>query len=380
LSAQQKPRRLLFVVNAPWFFLSHRLPIALAARDAGYDVHVATMDDAGVEQIKAHGFAHHALPMTRSGLNPAAELRTLLAMRALFRGLKPDIVHLVTIKAVIHGGIAARMARVPAVVAAISGLGFVFLARGFKASVVRAVAVRCYRAALDHPRMRVIFQNESDRDTLVALRVVRPDQAIVLRGGSGVDLAGFPAFPEPATTPIVVMAARLLADKGVREFVAAARLLHERSVPARFQLAGDVDPGNAATIDAKELAGWRATGIVEVLGQRTDIPAIFGAAHVVVLPSYREGLPKVLIEAAACGRAVVTTDVPGCRDAIEPGRTGLLVPVRDAVALADAIERLVVNPEIRATMGRMGRALAEREFDVRRVVESHMAVYAGLGA
>ncbi len=376
MNARPSPRSLLFVVNAPWFFLSHRLPIALAARDAGYDVHVATMDGAEVQQIKAHGFAHHVLPMTRSGVNPVGELRTLRAMRALFLRLKPDIVHLVTIKSVIHGGIAARMARVPAVVAAISGLGFVFLARGFRAELVRTVAVACYRAALDHPRLRVIFQNESDREALLALRVVKPDQAVVLRGGSGVDLAEFTALPEPATTPVVVMAARLLVDKGVREFLEAAKSLHMRGVRATFRLVGDVDPGNAATLGDAELARWRATGIVEFLGHRRDSGAIFGTAHVVVLPSYREGLPKVLIEAAACGRAVVTTDVPGCRDAIEPGRTGLLVPARNAAALADAIERLVTDDALRASMGRMGRALAEREFDVRKVVEAHLALYA----
>lgn len=380
MTAGPGPRRLLFVVNAPWFFLSHRLPIALAARDTGYDVHVATMDGAEVQQIKAHGFAHHVLPMTRSGINPVAELRTLLALRALFLRLQPDIVHLVTIKAVIHGGIAARMARVPAVVAAISGLGFVFLARGIRANLVRAVAVACYRAALNHPRLRAVFQNESDREALIALRIVKPEQAVVLRGGSGVDLAEFAVRPEPAVTSVVVMASRLLADKGVREFVEAARLLRGRGIVARFRLAGEVDPGNAATIGDREVAEWRASGIVDVLGQRSDVADLFAAAHVVVLPSYREGLPKVLIEAAACGRAVVTTDVPGCRDAIEPGRTGLLVPARDANALAGAIGRLVTDHELREVMGRQGRELAEREFDVRKVVASHLALYAELGA
>lgn len=370
------PRRLLFVVNAPWFFLSHRLPIAVAARDAGYDVQVATMDGAEVERIKALGFVHHVLPMTRSGVNPVMELRTLLAMCALFRRVKPDIVHLVAIKAIIHGGIAARAARVPAVVAAITGLGFLFLARGVKAGFVRAVAVRCYRAALNHPRLRAIFQNASDRETLIALRVVRAGQATILRGGSGVDLSVFKPRPEPEGTPVVVMVARLLVDKGVREFVEAAKLLRARSVPARFRLAGEMDSGNAATISTAEISGWRAASVVELLGHRHDVAEIFAAANVVVLPSYREGLPKVLIEAAACGRAVVTTDVPGCRDAIEPGRTGLLVPARNALALADAIERLVSDADLRYRMGQEGRAFAEREFDVRKVVESHMVLYA----
>lgn len=373
------PRTLLFVVNSPSFFLSHRLPIADAARAAGYDVQVATMDGEGVEQIISRGFAHHTLPMTRSGINPVAELRTVMAIWTLFRRLGPDIVHLVTIKPVIYGGLAARAARVPAVVAAISGLGTVFIARGVRARFVRWIAVKSYRAALNLGRLRVVFQNASDRDALVDLGVVKPDQVVMVRG-SGVDLTEFVPVAEPATAPVVVMAARLLVDKGVREFLQAAQLLRMRGVAARFRLAGEVDPGNSATIDDAELAAWREKGIVELLGQRRDVAQIFAAANVIVLPSYREGLPKVLIEAAACGRAVITTDVPGCRDAVEPGRTGLLVPPRNAIALADAIERLVTNRDLRSTMGQMGRALAERDFDVRNVIAAHLAIYEEISA
>ncbi len=380
MSASPVPQTLLFVVNSPSFFLSHRLPIANAARAAGYDVQVATMGGDEVGRIVALGFAHHELPMTRSGINPVAELRTVLAIWALFRRLRPDIVHLVTIKSVIYGGLAARAARVPAVVAAISGLGFVFIARGVRASIVRGIAVRSYRMALNHARLRAVFQNASDRDALIDLGIVKPEQCVVVRGGSGVDLAEFTSLPEPTTTPVVAMAARLLVDKGVREFVDAAKLLRMRGVAAHFRLAGDVDPGNAATIGATELDRWRAAGMVEILGQRRDVAALFAAANIVVLPSYREGLPKVLIEAAACGRAVVTTDVPGCRDAIEPGRTGLLVPPRNAVALADALERLIADSDLRSTMGRMGRELAEREFDVCRVIESHLTIYEEISA
>ena len=224
-----------------------------------------------------------------------------------------------------------------------------------------------------------MFQNRNDRDAFVKLGIITAAQSTIIRG-SGVDLAEFAPLPESATTPVVVMAARLLVDKGVREFVEAARLLRARGASARFQLAGEVDPGNSASIHDAELAVWRKQGIVELLGQRHDIAQVFAAATMVVLPSYREGLPKVLIEAAACGRAVVTTDVPGCRDAIEPGQTGLLVPPRDARALADAIERLVADRELRVRFGQMGRALAEREFDVRSVVEAHLAIYVEISA
>ncbi|MCH1997534.1 glycosyltransferase family 4 protein, partial [Achromobacter xylosoxidans] len=327
-------RRLLFVVNNPAFFMSHRVPVALAAQRAGYDVHVATMDGPAVADIEALGMTHHAIPMTRSGKHPLQELGTLLALLRLFRRLRPQVVHLVTIKPVLYGGIAARLARVPGMVAAISGLGFVFLSNSLKMRLVRAVVARLYRLALGHRNSRVIFQNGADRDLLKSLGAVRDEQVVLIRG-AGVDLDLCRALPEPPAPPVVVtMVARLLRDKGVQEFVHAARLLRERGVPVTMRLVGGVDAGNPASATPAEVEAWQREGCVQALGERADVPQLYADSHIAVLPSYREGLPKSLIEAAACGRAVVTTDVPGCRDAIDPGKTGLLVPVRDPQALA----------------------------------------------
>ena len=365
--------RLLFVVNAPEFFVSHRLPLALAAREAGFDVHVATgPGEAG--PITNLGILHHTLPLSRSGKNSMAELRSLWAIFRLMRRLKPDLVHLVTIKPVLYGGIMARLARVPATVAAISGLGTVFVDTDARARRVRKAVEVLYRLALGNRNIRVIFQNPDDCETLVALGAVRNAQAVLIRG-SGVDLSAFPMLPEPPGTAVVSFAARLLNDKGVWEFVEAARLLQARGLDARFWLIGAADPGNPSSVSDKDLAAWRDEGIVELLGHRPEIPTLFAQSHIVVLPSYREGLPKVLIEAAACGRAVTTTNVPGCRDAIEPDQTGLLVPVRDPHALADSIQRLIEAPDLRRRMGAAGRALAEREFAIGQVVEAHLALY-----
>ena len=373
-------RCLLFVVNNPAFFMSHRVPVALAAQTAGYDVHVATMDGPAVADIQALGMTHHAIPMTRSGKNPLQELGTLLALVRLFRRLRPDVVHLVTIKPVLYGGIAARLARVPGMVAAISGLGFVFLSNSLKMRLVRAVVARLYRIALGHPNSRVIFQNANDRDLLKSLGAVRDEQVVIIRG-AGVDLDAFRPTPEPPAPPVVVtMVARLLRDKGVQEFVQAARLLRERGVPVTMQLVGGLDAGNPASATQADVDAWQQDGCVQALGERSDVAALYAAAHIAVLPSYREGLPKSLIEAAACGRAVVTTDVPGCRDAIEPNVTGLLVPVRDAAALADAIARLAKDAALRQAMGAAGRALAEREFDINQVARIHVALYDALSA
>ena len=358
-------RRLLFVVNNPAFFMSHRLPVAQAAQRAGYDVHVATMDGPAVADIVALGMTHHVIPMTRSGKHPLQELGTLLALLRLFRRLRPRVVHLVTIKPVLYGGIAARLARVPGMVAAISGLGFVFLSNSLKMRLVRSVVARLYRLALGHPNSRVIFQNASDRDLLKSLGAVRDEQVVLIRG-AGVDLDLCQALPEPAAPPVVA--------------TMVARLLRARGVPVTMRLVGGVDAGNPTSATPAEVEAWQREGCVEALGERSDVPQLYAASHIAVLPSYREGLPKSLIEAAACGRAVVTTDVPGCRDAIDPDKTGLLVPVRDPQALADAIARLAGDATLRQAMGTAGRALAEREFNIERVARIHVELYDTLSA
>ncbi len=373
------PRRLLILVNDAAFFVSHRLVLAVAAQKAGYDVHVATGTGAASATITAAGLQHHVLPMSRSGSNPVAELRALAAIAALYRRLRPDIVHLVTIKPVLYGGLLARQLGVPRVVAAISGFGFVFLSRGWRASVRRSLVISLYRRALRHPRIAMIFQNPQDRADM--LRHVGLNAAnTVLINGSGVDLRLFGTPSRDAAVPVVVMAARLLVDKGVREYLEAATRLRARGVRARFQLAGTTDPGNPASMSDAEIAKCRESGVVEVLGHVHDIATLFSKADVVVLPSYREGLPKVLAEAAAAAAAVVTTDVPGCRDAIIPGVTGLLVPAGEAAALADAIALLVTDRPRCARMGAAGRELAEQRFSLDHVIVEHLRVYDSLFA
>jgi glycosyltransferase involved in cell wall biosynthesis len=367
-------RRLLFVVNVDWFFLSHRLPIALEAQRQGYQVHIATGLTDKSDELQRYGLVVHPLALDRSSTGLSNALRTMVELWKVFRAVRPDVVHLVTIKPVLLGGLVARLAGVPAVVAAVSGLGFVFMAHGAKAAVRRWLVGGLYRVALGHRNLKVIFQNPDDRASLSKLAHL-PDSKVAMIRGSGVDLAQYGHAPLPPGVPVVLLAARLLADKGVREFVQAARLLKQQGVSARFCLAGCVDLANPASLDEAELTQWVNEGVVELWGQRSDMPEVLNSAHLVVLPSYREGLPKVLLEAAACGRTVVTTDVPGCRDAIDPGVTGVLVPVRNAAALADALKGLINNPARCQAMGNAGRALAEGVFDVRQVVAAHLRIY-----
>lgn len=375
MTHDSRESRLLFVVNDAAFFLSHRLPIAIAAQRAGYRVSVATANGPAVTRIEAAGIEHHILPLSRSSRNPFKDLVLFAALLHLFRRARPDIVHLVTIKPVLYGSLVARIARVPSVVAAVPGLGFVFIGRGWRSQLLRTIVGTMYAAAFRHPRLHVVFQNQEDLEMMTKLARLGPGKTTLVPG-SGVDLDAYDARPRGEQhIPIVLMAARLLRDKGVNEFVAAARLLRTRGVVARFQLAGDPDPGNPSSIDAGQLAEWRAEGTVELLGFRADMSQLMAESDIVVLPSYREGMPKVLLEAAAGGRPVVTTDVPGCRDAIESGISGLLVPARDTEALAGAIARLIADTALRARMGRAGRELAERRFSIESVVKTHLSIY-----
>ncbi len=366
-------QRLLLVVNVDWFFLSHRLPVALAARDAGFEVHVATALTGPAQAIERHGFTLHALDIDRRSAGPLAAWRLMWHLRRLMVELQPAVVHLVTIKPVLLGGLAARWARVPLVVAAISGLGFVFTAKGVVARARRASVAARYRLAMARHGVHVIFQNGDDQALLQRHAGIRNQQVVRIRG-SGVDLGAWPLQPLAEGPPIVLMSARLLIDKGVLEFVQAARRLRGHA-QAQFVLVGDVDAGNPTSLTREQVQAWVNEGVIAWWGHRNDMAAVLGKAHIVVLPSYREGLPKALIEAAACGRAVVTTDVPGCRDAIVPGRTGLLVKARDAEDLAEAIKSLLDDPQRIQTMGEAGRQWAEQAFDVRDVVARHLALY-----
>lgn len=374
--ASERPR-LLFTVNDAGFFLSHRLPIALAAKAEGFDVQVATGPGAAVARIVAHGFPHHAVPISRRGRNPWTEAKAIWALYRLYRSLRPDLVHHVTIKPVLYGGIAARLAGVPAVVSAVSGLGYVFVRHGPASAMLRAIVKAAYRIALHRQGARVIFQNPDDHREFVEQGLVAA-KACVLIKGSGVDIGRFAPTPEPAGAPRVVLAARMLWDKGVGEFVEAARLLNKDGVQARFVLVGASDDGNPTAIPSARLRAWQADGVVEWWDHRTDMPGVLAQAHIVCLPSYREGLPKSLVEAAACARPIVATDVPGCREIARDGENALLVPARDPAALAEALARLIADPGLRRRMGARGRAIAEAEFSLDRVVAETLALYGTL--
>ncbi|MEW5781105.1 MAG: glycosyltransferase family 4 protein [Pseudomonadota bacterium] len=358
---------MVFLVTEDWYFVSHRLALAKAAKEAGFEVTVITRCNAECAAIEAAGLRVVPFDMARRGLNPLGLLHEVLGVARLYRKLKPDIVHHVALRPVVVGGLAAWIAGVRRVVSAIAGMGFAFTGGrgGWLQQAMRALL----RLAL--ARGVVIVQNPDDAATVQGLGIA--PERIRLIPGAGVDTARFAPRPEPEGVPVVMLASRLLWDKGVGEFVEAARRLKGR---ARFVLVGAPDPGNPASVAEGDLYAWVQDRIVEWWGRRDDMAASLNEAHIVCLPSYREGLPKVLLEAMACGRACITTDAPGCRDCVRDGDNGLLVPVKDAAALAAAIERLLSDPALRRHMGVRGRERAVAEFSQDRVIDATLAVYA----
>jgi glycosyltransferase involved in cell wall biosynthesis len=366
--------RVAFVVNSDWFFLSHRLPLARALRDRGAEVTAIAVDYGEGARIRAEGIGFVPLPISRKGTNPLQEIHAIRALAGIYRDLEPDLVHHVTIKPVVYGSIAARLAGRPAVVNAVTGLGYVF-SEGGRARLLRPPVKALYRTALQGSRTLTIFQNPDDHRQFVESGLVRADASVLIRG-SGVDGARFQTTPEVQGDPVFVLPARLIWDKGVGEFVAAARLVKQSHPRARFALVGRPDDGNPRAVPEAQLRAWNDEGVVEWWGYRSDMPAVINSASAVVLPTtYREGVPKVLLEAAAAGRPIVTTDMPGCREIVRPGINGLLVPPGNVPLLAQAIRTLLASGELRRRFGQAGRALAMEEFSEASVVERTLQVY-----
>lgn len=372
--------KLLFIVNVDWFFVSHRLPIAQEALEQGYDVTIACHFTEHEQELVDMGFNVVELPFTRSGGSISNELKTLKAIRELIDQEQPSVIHAVTIKPVLYSGLILKTIKlkIPFVVA-ISGLGYVFTANTFRAKLTKFIASMVYKVALAHKSKTVIFQNRSDEKILTDVAKLKANDKILIKG-SGADLSVYNHITEINRPHIkIAMACRLLREKGVYQYIEAAKIVKAQFPNTQFLLIGTPDLENPNTVKQSEIDKWVKEGVIDYLGHRNDIPAIFSDANIVTLPSfYGEGVPKVLIEAAACGRAIVTTTNPGCSDAIINNVTGLAVPPMDARSLADAFIKLINNPNERIKMGIKARAFAEKEFDVKAVVDTHIKIYKAL--
>jgi glycosyltransferase involved in cell wall biosynthesis len=366
------PPRLLYLVSEDWYFLSHRLPMARAAREAGYEVHVATRVVHGAAAIKAEGFQLHPLRWQRGSTNPFNFVGALSEVRRVYRAVKPQLIHQVALWPSIIGSLASIGIPVKRI-SALAGLGFAFTSDSFKARCLRAVLRPFLRRLLNRPLSVVLIQNPDDYSMLTEIGISHSH--LFLIRGSGVDTDSMQPLPEPSRPMTIAYVGRLLADKGLRTLVSAHTILTQRGETIRLLIAGETDSANPASIPLEEIEAWRQRPGVEILGQVPDIRNVWARAHIAVLPSRREGLPKSLLEAAACGRAIVATDVPGCREIALADTNAILVPPDDPIALANAIEKLARNDELRTRFGSAGRQLVAREFSSERIGVCTVALY-----
>ena len=362
--------KIVYFITEDWAFLSHRLPLARAARDAGWEVVIATHVTTKAALIEQEGFILEPIPLDRGGTNPWRELKALAALAGVLIRHRPDILHCVAVKPVIYGNLIAVLTRQKATVSALAGMGYAYTGGSLKVKALRCVLSTLLRLLLRRPSHHLIVQNEDDRDLMLDLGAATPE-TVTLIPGSGVDLAALPALAPPENDPpIFALVARMLTDKGVREAVQAMS-----QVDGLLWLVGSPDPHNPSSIDEMELRGWEMAGKVKWLGHRNDIVEIWRQADVAVLPSYREGTPKALLEAAACARPIVTTNVVGCRQVIEDGVEGFIVPARSPYGLGEAMQKLANDKDLRHKMGLAARKRAEERFGQERVVAMHFDIY-----
>ena len=374
-SGETPKRRLLYVANEDFAFLLNRLPMARAARDAGFEVHVATRVDKGAEAIEAEGFVLHPIPFRRGGLSPFAAIPTIWALRRIERAIKPQIVHHSGLQCCVYGAVAALGLGIP-LVNAITGLGYIFTSVNWRTRLLKQSIAWILPWLLNQPRSTVLVQNPDDRAALIDLRI--DQKRMVLIPGSGVDTDRLQPLPEP-TGPITFgFAGRLLTDKGIGALVAAQAILRERGYNFNLVIAGNPDPANPASVPLEEVEEWSHRPGITWLGHVSDIVSLWRACHFAVLPSHREGLPVSLLEAAACGRPMIATDVPGCREVVLKGETGLLVPVQDPAALALAIEKLAASPELRERYGNAARQLVVDKLSAKLIGSAIVKLYEDL--
>ncbi|PMH32827.1 hypothetical protein BCU70_21145 [Vibrio sp. 10N.286.49.C2] len=368
----------VYIVNVSWFFDSHFYKLAKHNLEKGHTVHIVTGDEEKREEYQSQGFHYHNYGVTRDGTNLFNELKVIYKLFKLIREIKPDLLHAFTIKPVLYSGLLTRFFKgiCPSrMVFSITGLGSLSLAQSMKARLLWSTVETAYKWVLSQPRSVAVFENSDDRALFIENGIV-PKQRTALVNGAGIDTHYYVPSALINNPPVVVFLARMLKDKGAREYIEAARILKDRNVDVVMRMVGGLDAANISSLKGAELTAAHDDGAIEYLGHRSDVKDIYQGADIACLPSYREGLPKSLIEAASCGLAIITSDTPGCRqlvDSEEPN--GLLVPVKDSRALADAVQLLVEDKALRVLYGERSRKMAMAKFDYESVLASFDVIY-----
>ncbi|HLI99283.1 MAG TPA: glycosyltransferase family 4 protein [Bradyrhizobium sp.] len=371
------PRRLLYVVNEDWAFLLNRLPMARAARKAGYEVHVATRVNGGGRAIEAEGFILHPIPLDRGEISPLSAMRVILALRRVLRRITPDIAHHSGLQCCVYGSIAGFGRKIPHV-SALTGMGYVYTSPRRRIRLLRAILKWLLPWLLDRPGGIALVQNPDDRLALIDLGIRA--ERIVTIPGSGVDTEALQPLPEPDGPITYGFAGRLLTDKGIRALVAAHGIVRDQGLETKLLIAGNPDPANPTSVSLQEVNEWATRPGITWLGQIKDISSLWRRCHFAILPSHREGLPGSLMEAAACGRAMIATDAPGCREIVRNDQTGLLVPIEDPQALAQAMVKLAASPALRARYAAAARELVATRLSARIIGEQIVQLYDDLTA
>jgi len=356
--------KIILFANTDWYLYNFRLPLAQTLQNKGHELLLLSPAGDYASRIQKAGIRWQAFGLSRSGVNPVREILAILRLAFLYRREKPDLVHHFTIKCVLYGSLAARLAGVKRIINAVTGMGYVFTRKNLFTFIMKPFVNLLYKIVLKNSR--VIFQNQQDLDYFCGHHLVDTDRCTLIPS-SGVDINKFKPTPYPNGDPLVVLPSRMLWDKGVGEYFEAATIIKRMGIKVRFALVGTPDKGNPSSIPESQLDSWANSGIVEIWGWVEDMVSVYQQASVVCLPSYREGLAKSLIEAAACGRALVASDIPGCREVVKDGVNGFLVPPKEPILLAEALEKIISNKEMRERMGVESRKITLRDFSVDKI-------------
>ena len=367
----------MYIVNSSSFFCSHFLSLANKVSEKGHDVYVIAGDDIKKDTIEEAGLFFICIPLSRSGINPCSELSFIIKLRTKIRNICPDIIHAFTVKPIIYSGLVIKTLQKknrPKVCNSITGLGSAYLSKKISGRVIWALVKSLYRIALSSTESSAIFENEDDRLLFVNQGLIDASKVYIVNG-AGIDTNAFLPSEIKSERTTVVLVARLLKDKGIAEYIEAGKILHERKVDVCLQLVGDIDAGNISSMSARDIKSASDAGYIQWLGPRSDIAEIYSRAHIACLPSYREGLPKSLIEAASCGLPIITTDVPGCRQMVVEGKNGLLIEAKSAITISEAIIYLLTKPELMRRMALYSREMAVDRFDHKHIVNTFFEIY-----
>ena len=369
--------RVLYVVNSSSFFCSHFLTLAKSIHDNGHAVYVIAGDAIKRNEIENMGFSFICIPLSRSGINPLREILFIINLRSRIINISPDIIHTFTVKPILYTGLIVSTLRKkerPKVCNSITGLGSAYLSKKISGRMIWSLIKILYKTVFLSPNASAVFENEDDRDFFVELGLVNSSQTYIVNG-AGIDTESFLPSEIKTDRVTVVLVARLLKDKGIAEYIDAGKILHEKKINVSLLLVGDVDADNISSMSKTDIKDAHDAGYIEWLGHRTDVVDIYRKAHIACLPSYREGLPKSLIEAASCGLPIITTNVPGCRQMVHDGTNGMLIEAKSATAIADAIIFLVLNPSVMKDMAISSRAIAVNKFDHQHIVGAFHNIY-----